>query len=53
MFMLISLVAGYSVAEGIKDARKVIPMTIIAALVAYTANILRVSIIYVIGTPMV
>jgi archaeosortase C (PEF-CTERM variant) len=49
MFMLISLVAGYSVAEDIKDARKVIPMMVIAAMVAYTANILRVSIIYVIG----
>jgi exosortase/archaeosortase family protein len=49
MFMLISLVAGYSVAEDVKDARKVIPMTIIAALVAYISNIVRVSVIYVVG----
>ena len=45
MFLLISIIIGYAKTENIQK-RKIIGLLIIAALVAYIANLFRVSILY-------
>jgi len=49
MFMLISIITGYTMAEGVTELKRVFPVLIAAAGIAYIANIFRVSIIYFIG----
>lgn len=49
MFLLVSIVVGYSTAEGIGDVRKIAGMAVVAALVAYAANLTRISALYGIG----
>jgi archaeosortase C (PEF-CTERM variant) len=46
MFLLVSLVIGYSFAENILDIKKTLLMALIALLVAYLANILRILILF-------
>lgn len=49
MFLLIGIVVGYSMTEGVGDMRKIAKMAGVAAIVAYSANLIRVSILYVTG----
>jgi len=46
MFLLIGIVVGFSVTEGLKDVRKILKIVAVAAVVAYAANIIRVSALY-------
>ncbi|MHA2218549.1 MAG: archaeosortase C [Candidatus Hodarchaeales archaeon] len=49
MFLLVGIVMGYSVTEGIDSLKKIAGLTLIAASIAYFGNFVRVSIIYIIG----
>ncbi len=46
MFLLIGIVVGYSATEGISDVRRIIKLAAVAAVVAYTANLIRISTLY-------
>lgn len=46
MILLVSLVIGYSFVENLRDVKKIFLIAILAAFVAYVANFLRVSLLY-------
>ncbi|MEA1893845.1 MAG: archaeosortase C [Euryarchaeota archaeon] len=46
MFLLISVIVAYTATENIKDSRKIIALLIITIAIAWIANLLRVSILY-------
>jgi archaeosortase C (PEF-CTERM variant) len=49
MFLLVSLIIGYSFSENIHNFKKTILLVIIAAIVAYLANLIRVLLIFVVA----
>lgn len=46
MFLLVGIVVGYSATEGIRDVRRIIKIAFVAAIVAYIANLTRISVLY-------
>ncbi len=46
MFLLISVIVGYTATENIRDTRRVIALLSVTIVVAWIANLLRVSILY-------
>jgi archaeosortase C (PEF-CTERM variant) len=49
MFLLIGIVLGYTYTEGIRDWRKIAGIALLASVVAYGGNLIRVSAIYAVG----
>ncbi len=49
MFLLIGIVLGYSATEGIRDKKRIIGIAVVAAAIAYLGNLVRVSVIYIVG----
>jgi archaeosortase C (PEF-CTERM variant) len=49
MFLLIGIVVGFTHTEGIRDWRKIAGIAVLAAVVAYGGNLVRVSFIYIVG----
>ena len=49
MFLLISIVIAYALTENIYDKRKILGISIIALVVSYIANLVRVSFIYTVA----
>ena len=46
MFLLISVIVGYTITENIRDARRILMLLGITIVIAWIANLLRVSILY-------
>lgn len=49
MFLLISIIVGYTITENIRDARKISMLLGITIAIAWIANLLRVSLLYMVA----
>ncbi len=49
MFLLIGIVVGYSATEGINDKKRIAWIAVVAAVIAYFGNLVRVSVLYIVG----
>ncbi len=49
MFLLIGIVLGYSATEGISDKKRIAGIAALAAAAAYIGNLVRVSVLYIVG----
>jgi archaeosortase C (PEF-CTERM variant) len=49
MFLLMGIVLGFSASEEINDKKRIAGLAVVAAAVAYVGNLVRVSVIYIVG----
>ncbi len=49
MFLLVGIIAGYAKMEHLKDKRRIALLVVLAVLVSYMANLIRVAVLYNIG----
>ncbi|HIE32135.1 MAG TPA: archaeosortase C [Methanosarcinales archaeon] len=49
MFLLISIIVGYTAIENIRDARRIMALLGVTIVIAWIANLLRVSILYLVA----
>lgn len=49
MFLLLSIIIGYSITENIRNIRRLIGIGVITALIAYIANFFRVTTLYIVA----